>query len=122
MSRSSRCTRERNDHSLPPIQLDETEGILGPQVGEPWPELMPENVSWPDVTGGYLRLNTMKDGVKVSRSLTVQVTFTTKFLTFILLAGIAGYAMCEHDTGLLKTIVRTVEGDNRSGSASESPP
>lgn len=122
MTRSSDLTRETPQDSLPPASEVQTAGIVGPRVGDPWPPLKPEDVSWPDTNWGAFRFDSARDGARISRSLTVKLHFKTGLFVVALLAVIASYAMRQHDSALLKAIVSAVGTDSRNGSASESPP
>jgi hypothetical protein len=98
------------------------DGIVGPNVGEPWPELHPEAVSWPDTSGFHLHLHSTTDGTKTSRLLRLGFHFDARVIAVALLTVIAVYAMRHHDSELLRTIVHAVEGDSRIHAASKSPP
>jgi hypothetical protein len=121
MPKSSRRTREKQLVSLSTHSGRQTKGIVGPLVGEEWPELGPKSVSWTDTNGGSFHFRSTTDGKKVSRSLALRLNVKTRFLSMVVLAAIALYAMAQHDTGLLKAIVVTVASYG-SGSASKPPP
>lgn len=89
-----------------------------PNVGEPWPDLNPEDVHWPDIKSGGFHFWSFKNRTTTATSFHVGPWFVLS----LVLALIVGYAIANHDRGLLTDVLRFVGRGTHARSATESPP
>lgn len=92
------------------------------QVGEPWPDLEPGDVHWPEGTGASFRFYSVKTPNAITHSLTLSFGIKARFCFFALLAVIVGFAVWKNDRPLLEDVLKVISGTEHSHSATESPP
>jgi hypothetical protein len=112
--------RAASYQSRAPRQEAQLRELAGPCIGEPWPELEPEAVRWPD-NGASVRFHSVADSTKTVRSLTVQVSVKTRLFVIALLFLVAAFAMAKNNVGLLRDVLR-VMGGTAQHTVTESPP
>lgn len=92
-----------------------TNGLSGPLVGEPWPELKREDVSWPDANGIGFNYSSKK------RSMSVKIQIKTHALLLTIFAVVLGYAVARNDRVLIQEVLSAI-GTHETPHTTESPP
>jgi hypothetical protein len=85
------------------------EELTGPFVGEAWPELKAEDVTWPDTNEVSFNYESSTQQIGNTRRVVVRLRLKTRIFVIALLAMVIGYAMYKGDPELIRNVLRVIE-------------
>jgi hypothetical protein len=124
MTKKTRITTARDNKSCPRSTqtTNPSSTLYGPCVGEQWPDLRAEDVSWPDTGGVFVKYQSVPQSTGVARSLTVRVRVKTRVVVIAFLTLVVSYAMYQGEPSLVRDALHVIGISSKEPSASESPP